>query len=91
MQTPQNFEFVVSGTDGWATFRVDPQTLTVGSNEVKEANVFVAPLEDVEGVNTFTVKVMNNGNVVAEKTLSVDVDSSNGVETAKKVLAVNFF
>lgn len=90
-QTAKTFEFEVTGASDWAAFRVDPAIVTVQPNAVGEANIFVAPLEGVEGVKTLTVKVKSNGNVLAEKTLSVEsVKVASGAETAKKVLAVIF-
>ena len=87
-QDARNFNLVVEGTADWASYRVDPQTLNVEKNGVGEFNLFVAPLEGVDGVKSLIVKVKSNNNVLAEKTLTVEtVKSSNGAETAKKVLA----
>jgi len=86
-QTARTFDFEVTGTEGWGTYRVDPQTLTVQPNDNEEVKVFVAPQEGVTGSKSFTVKVKSNGNVVAEKTLSVESVQGTGADTAKKVLA----
>ena len=58
---------------------------------MQDVNVFVAPVEGFVGAQTFTVKVKQNNNVVAEKTLSVEVaKAQSDSDTLKKVLAIGF-
>ncbi len=91
-QNPSTLSFEVLGASDWAAFRVDPQSVTVPANSAKDVNVFVAPAENFEGAKTFTVRVKDaNNNVVAEKTLSLEVaNNASQADTLKKVLAVGF-
>lgn len=90
-QDARTLSFEVLGVSDWGASRVDPQSVTVPSNSAKDVNVFVAPAEGFEGAKTFTVRVKEGNNLVAEKTLSVEVGGkvSKG-DTLKKVLAIGF-
>jgi len=90
-QTPATLSFEVLGVTDWGTYRVDPQTVTVSSNGVQDVNVFVAPFDSVEGAKSFNVRVKQGNNVVAEKTLSVEVAKvTSDSDTLKKVLVIGF-
>ncbi len=70
------YTFTVVGADAWANTRVDPSTVVVQANSASDAYVYVAPKPDTTGLKTFTVKVMSNNVVVAEKNLSVEVSEA---------------
>ncbi len=90
-QTPVTLSFEVLGVADWAASRLDPETVTVASNSVQDVRVFVAPVDSFEGAKTFTVKVKQNNNVIAEKTLSVEVvKQTSANDTLKKGLGIAF-
>ena len=90
-QTPVTLTFEVLGVSDWGTYRVDPQTVNVQSNGMQDVNVFVAPYENFVGTKSFTVRVKQGNNVVAEKSLSVEVAKAvSDSDMLKKVLVVGF-
>ena len=86
------FTLEVLGADGWATYRVDPQLMTVSADGTGSAYVYVTPRADVAGMQSFKVRVSEAGQPVGEVALSAQVsaaDNSN-VGAFKTVLEVGF-
>lgn len=88
----QTFTVELTGTNGWATTRVDPQTQTIGSEKTADFNVYVSPNEGTQpGTRTFTAVVKDaDGNVVSEKALTLNVNAEDDSNTLKRVLEVAF-
>jgi|SRR3989344_2372046 len=72
----------VSGLDNFANYRVDPATVNVQAGSEAEMFVYVSPKE--LGQKSFTVKVMQGGNVI--KTLNLEVSSNEGESEWSNVL-----
>lgn len=77
-QTAGSYTFSVMGVDAWGTARVDPSSLIVQPDSTADAFVYVAPSEDVEGIKTFSVRVMSGANVIADENLSLEVVEGSG-------------
>ncbi|MBI5391477.1 hypothetical protein HZB00_00585, partial [Candidatus Woesearchaeota archaeon] len=88
----QTFTLDVRDVNAWGTTRVNPQTLPLAQNAAGEFNLYVSPAESTSGIKVFTVAVRDaQGNVVGEKTLTLDVASSiNGGDAVKQALQIGF-
>ncbi len=87
------YTFDVMGADGFATYRVDPQLLTVAAGQTGTAYLYVTPRSEVAGTQTFSVKVSADGSEVADLALVANVsaaESANNVSTFKTILEVGF-
>jgi hypothetical protein len=90
----KSYTFEVSGTEGWATARVDPSVLSVAKDSTGEAYVYVSVDENAaEGTHVFNVKVLSNGVIVEEANLGTEVEKDVGtsVWTAIKYILVILF
>jgi uncharacterized membrane protein len=89
-ETSETYTFAVRGTEGWATYSVDPSALTVAADGTAEVNVYVSPSESTtEGVKTFTVDVLSGDEVVGNVVLTLDVEDDSST-SAKEVLLIIF-
>jgi hypothetical protein len=82
--------FSVEGISNWATYSVDPATLTLNADQSATVNLYVNANEDVNGVNAFTFVVKDaNANVLSEQAFTLEVEET-GATTAKEVLLYVF-
>ena len=72
----------VSGLGSFANYRVDPETVNVNAGSEAEMYVYVSPKE--EGQKSFTIRVLQNNEVV--KTFNVDVNTQEPVSEWGNVL-----
>jgi len=90
-QEPVTVTFDASGVEGWGTLNVNPGSVTVSPNTVKDVVVTVFANEGIEGTKLVSVNAKVNGNNVAQESLTVSVTKSAGSsETVKKVLIAGF-
>ena len=82
--------FTVSAfAPGLGDVRVDPSTLTLQADGTGEATVFVATTKNsAAGQNSFTVKVMENGNTVKELSLKAVVAGNAGGDSVRNGLLI---
>ena len=89
-----SYSFQVSGTDGWATSRVDPSVLSIAKDSTGEAYVYVSASDAaIAGTHVFNVKILANGNIIGEANLGAEVQKSSAIGnwTAIKYLLIVLF
>lgn len=90
-QTTANLNLEVLGAGNWASVRVDPQSLVIEPNAVRETFVYVSPFEGQKGVQTFNVNVKDAaGNIVSQKALTLNIAEQSVNGTTKSVLMISF-
>jgi len=88
---PETFTMDVTGTQGWATVRVDPSSVTIGTDSTAEMYVYVSVNENTAiGTHFFTVNVKSNGDLVDSVNMKTEVTgkSSDGLSGFKNGLIV---
>ena len=76
------YSIEVTGTDLWATARVEPGMVTLIPDSTGEMYVYVKPKTDAEeGQHSFTFKVKSGNQIVSEKTLTADVSGTTASTT----------
>ncbi|MBS3159311.1 hypothetical protein J4436_00845 [Candidatus Woesearchaeota archaeon] len=89
----KTYAVVVDGVGSWGDSRVDPSFVTVSPGETAESFIYITADEEAsEGTKSFTVKVKDGENIVAQSTLESNV---GGVATSddfvvKKALEIGF-
>ncbi|MDD5253958.1 MAG: hypothetical protein PHG05_02525 [Candidatus Nanoarchaeia archaeon] len=80
-----------AGADLFADVSVQPAFVGVDKGNVGESLVNLKVKEDAtEGTHQFTIKVKADDVIVAEKTLTLDVNENGASEKTKKALAIGF-
>ena len=86
----KTFQFGTAGLETWATSRVDPNLVTVQAGSTAEVFVYVSANDGAElGAKTFSLRVLEDGAVVKEATLTANVvkkvDTLSSVKTGLEV------
>jgi uncharacterized membrane protein len=75
--TPRTFRFEVAGTHEWASSaRVDPASITLNPGASAEVMAHIVPYENVLGMQSFTLYVLEGSRIVGSDQLTTNVVSS---------------
>ncbi|MAG52679.1 MAG: hypothetical protein CMH62_01815 [Nanoarchaeota archaeon] len=80
----------VLGVGVWGTSSVEPGFVSVNAGETGELLVKVTPNANVEGTQSFTVKVQADGETLKEVNLNANVESVSDLGNVKRGLEIGF-